>query len=144
MDNNNEIISKLKFISRIDKGEKINVQGLFLQEESYLTSISRTILRPESRTKTLSFLQNVINKSIEIIVSYLTSNDYSKHLIATNLLKDLEQSKKGLDNLKTTYSDDVMFCCNMDSLIEMIDIKISDINTNYNTIVENDSVEINE
>ena len=52
MDNNNEIISKLKFRSRIDKGEKINVQGLFLQEESYLTSISRTILRPESRTKT--------------------------------------------------------------------------------------------
>tara|TARA_B100000401_G_scaffold438316_1_gene386378 strand:+ start:5205 stop:5639 length:435 start_codon:yes stop_codon:yes gene_type:complete len=144
MDNNNEIISKLKFISRIDKGEKINVQGLFLQEESYLTSISRTILRPESRTKTLSFLQNVINKSIEIIVSYLTSHDYSQHLIATNLLKDLEESKKGLDNLKTTYSEDVMFCCNMDSLIEMIDIKISDINTNYNTIVENGSVEINE
>ena len=143
MDNNNEIISKLKFISRIDKGEKINVQGLFLQEESYITSISRTILRPESRTKTLSFLQNVINKSIEIIVSYFTSNDYSKHLIATNLLKDLEESKKGLENLKTTYSDDVMFCCNMDSLVEMIDIKISDINTNY-VIDESKSVEINE
>lgn len=142
MDNNNDIISKLKFISRIDKGEKINVQGLFLQEESYLTSISRTVLRPESRTKTLSFLQNVVNNSIEIIVSYFSSSDFSKHLIAENLLKDLEQSKKGLENLKTTYSEDVMFCCNMDSLIEMIDIKISDINTNYNTHNES-SVEIN-
>ena len=135
MDNNNDVISKLKFISRIQKGEKINVHGLFLQEESYITSLSRTLLRPESRTKTLSFIQNVITKSIEIIKTYINSSKYSKQLIAQNIIHDLTESKKGLINLKTTYSEDVMFCCNMDSLIEMIDIEISDINRKYTSSV---------
>ena len=143
MDHNNDILSKLKFISRIQKGEKINVNGLYVQTEGYVTSISRTFVRPESRQQTLSFLQNTIEKSIELIKGYLSSENYAKQLSSLNIIDDLAESKKGINNLKTTYSEDIMFGCNMDSLIQNIDIEISDIKREYSDVFD-ETIEVSD
>ena len=143
MEHNNDILSKLKFISRIQKGEKINVNGLYIQTEGYATTISRTFVRPESRQQTLSFLQTTIEKSIELIREYISSENYAKNLSSLNIIDDLTESKKGVNNLKTTYSEDIMFGCNMDSLIQNIDIEISDIKRAHSDIFDN-TVEVNE
>ena len=45
-----------------------------------------------------------------------------------NLVEDLKNSKKGLMNLKETYNLDIKFCCDIDTLLQMIDAKLSETN----------------
>ena len=143
MSDEDDIISKLKFISKIKSGEKINVNGMFIQLEGYVTSISRTLLKPESRQNTLSFVQQIVTKSINLITTYISTSNFEKSLVAKNITNDLIESKQGLLNLKKTYSDDVMFCCNIDSLIEKINIKISEFERTNPELFSDESVEYN-
>ena len=47
-----ETISKLKFLGRVNKGEKINVKELTLQTEGYVTSVSRSLWFVDNRNNT--------------------------------------------------------------------------------------------
>ena len=44
MDNNDEIISKLKFIGKVRQGEKINIRNMVVQQEGLLTKIVRSFI----------------------------------------------------------------------------------------------------
>ena len=44
MDTNKEIVSRLKFIGRIQKGEKINTRHMYVQQDDLTTTISRTFI----------------------------------------------------------------------------------------------------
>ena len=44
METDKEVISRLKFIGKVQKGEKINVKYMFIQPEGIITRISRTII----------------------------------------------------------------------------------------------------
>ena len=57
-DNQRETISKLKFLGKIKKGEKINVKEMSLQTESYLTAASRTIWFVDNRNNTMSLYKH--------------------------------------------------------------------------------------
>ena len=39
-DSRQDIITKLKFLSRVSKGQRINVKEMILQDESWLTTAS--------------------------------------------------------------------------------------------------------
>jgi hypothetical protein len=41
-----------------------------------------------------------------------------------NLIVDLKNSKNGLNNLKETYTLDVKFVCDLDTLLQTIDAKL--------------------
>ena len=51
-ENQQETISKLKFLGRVNKGEKINVKEMTLQTESYITSMSRSVWFVDNRNNT--------------------------------------------------------------------------------------------
>jgi hypothetical protein len=38
-----EVISKLKFIGKLKKGEKVNTKQMYVQEEGLMTTLSRTL-----------------------------------------------------------------------------------------------------
>ena len=65
MDINKETISRLKFIGKIQIGDKVNLRYMYIQPDGLLTQISRSLLQ-DNRNKTLSFLQDTINKTFEI------------------------------------------------------------------------------
>ena len=48
-DSRQDIITKLKFLSRVSKGQRINVKEMLLQDESWLTSASRTVWNIDNR-----------------------------------------------------------------------------------------------
>ena len=56
-DSRQEIITKLKFLSRVSKGQKINVKDMTLQDESWLTSASRSVWNIDNRNNTMTFIQ---------------------------------------------------------------------------------------
>jgi hypothetical protein len=129
MDNNKETISRLKFIGKIQIGEKVNLKYMYIQNDGIITQLSRIIFQ-DNRSKTLTFLQDTINKSFEIIKCYQKSKKQSEKIMCVNLVEDLKNSKSGLINLKETYTDDIKFCCDIDTLLQMIEAKLSE-SSNY-------------
>ena len=126
MESNKEIISRLKFIGKIQKGEKINVKYVYVQPEGIGTSISRTLLYPDNKGNTLKFVEEVISRSFKILEN--ATNSHSDKVMCENLLEDLAQAIIGLNNLKETYTTNVKFCCDMDTQMQIIESKLSEIN----------------
>lgn len=120
MDNNQEIISRLKFIGKLKKGEKINTRHMYVQPDGFGTSLSRTFIYQDNRGNALNFCQETIIRSFELLITYERSDRSSDKILFNHLIKDLQQSTSGLSNLKFTYITDTKFCCDMDTLLENI------------------------
>ncbi len=126
MDNNNqEIMSRLKFIGKLKKGEKINTSYMYVQPEGLLTSFSRTFLYQDNRANTLHFVNNTILRAFDILKVYERSCKESEKLLSNHIVNDLQNASIGLANLKLTYVNDTKFCCDMDTLLELIQAKLS-------------------
>ena len=121
------IISRLKFIGKVQKGDKINVKYMFIQPDGIFTRISRSLINHDNRNNTLNFVRNTITRSFDIITSYSLSNKELHRTIRLHIIKDLEQSKIGLLNLKDTYLSDIKFTCDIDTLLQEIDAKLLDV-----------------
>ena len=126
MDECQDTISKLKFISRVSKGDKINSKELLLQSDGIVTKISRSIYNVDNRQNALTFIQNTINSGFNYLINYAKSEKSSEKLLAKNLFNDLLSAKSGITNLRTTYSDDVMFCCTLDTYSQSIDVRLAE------------------
>lgn len=131
MNTNDDIIPKLKFISRLNKGDKINVKNLYIQPNNFINKISRSFIHIDDRTNTLIFINNTIKKGFDLFLQHIDSSNPFDTILCQNILCDLKNSINGLLNLKETYGDDVMFVCKIDSLIEEIDARLAEIGNKY-------------
>lgn len=122
MNTESEVISRLKFLSKIQKGEKINVKYMYVQPEGIFTTISRTIIHQDNRRNTLNFIRQTLSGVFTILKKQQSTYKYER------LTADLTQVKSGLDNLKSTYISDIKFCCDIDTMLEEINNKLLDIN----------------
>uniref|UniRef100_A0A6C0LWW5 Uncharacterized protein n=1 Tax=viral metagenome TaxID=1070528 RepID=A0A6C0LWW5_9ZZZZ len=125
MNDNSEVISRLKFISKLKKGEKINTRHLYVQADGWSTSFSRTFLYQDNRGNALSLVQQTIARSFELLELFESSNATDSQVHYQLLNKDLRQATIGLVNLKCTYIKDTKFCCDMDTLLEDIHARLS-------------------
>ncbi len=126
LERNREIITRLKFIATFQPGEKINTNQLLVESNSLFTPLKRK-LNGESRQSTLKFITETIERSFEIIQSMLLSEQISEKMICTNILKDMIQAINGLNNIQKTYKEDKIFCCTIDTLIDNIKAKCTEI-----------------
>jgi hypothetical protein len=127
MENNKEIISRLKFIGKVKKGEKINVRFMYVQQDGILTCLSRTFFNIDNKSNTLRFLQATVSKSFDLINLYLNSEKKYEIDLCVNIALDLEESKHGLLNLRETYISDLKFGCDIDTLLQEIEAKLKSI-----------------
>jgi hypothetical protein len=107
MDNLNEeifdnIITNLKIISKVKVDEKLCIRKGHLQidNSSNFQFLKRWYYR-DSRDFILLFIKDLIRSIINIFDKSNGSN-----WITLNLLREMENAKTGLSNLKTTYSTD--------------------------------------
>jgi len=128
MDTNKEVISRLKFLGKINKHEKINVRGSypFVQSDDMATRLSRTFYNKDNRGNTLNFIRNTIGRSFEIVNTYIDSEKLSERVMCCNIIKDLNKAKKGIANLKETYILDIKFCCDLDTILQDIDAHLKE------------------
>jgi hypothetical protein len=122
---NKETISRLKFIGKIQINDKINLTNMTILQDGLYTQMSRTLFQ-DNRLKTLTFIQDTINKSFEIVKCYEKSSENSDRIMCANVITDLQNSKVGLSNLKETYAHDIKFCCDIDVLLETIEAKLAE------------------
>ena len=123
MESNKETISRLKFIGKIQIGDKVNLKSMYIQPDGLITQLLRSI-NQDNRSKTLIFLQDTISKTFEILKCYETSPKNSDQIMCSNLILDLKNSKHGIHNLKETYTQDIKFVCDLDTLLQTIDAKL--------------------
>jgi hypothetical protein len=130
-----EIQSRLKFISNVQIGDKINVKFMLIQKDCVSTKISRTLYY-ENRITTLNFVRDNINRALEIITKSCCQQDKE---LTSNLIIDLKNSKIGIENLRQTYISDIKFCCDLNTVLQNIDIKIAECEKSfgYNLLFKN-------
>lgn len=133
METNEDIISRLKFIGKIQKGEKINVRNMSVQPDSIITRVYRSFINLDSRINTLNFVTHIIKKSFELINMHLVTKRPFDRIWCVNIINDINNSRVGLLNLKDTYSADIMFCCKIDTLIQEMDARIQDVYCKFET-----------
>ena len=124
-----DVISKLKFIGLIQKGEKINVRSICVQPDTFITRFSRTFISIDNRTNAYNFIESVVNRSFEIVTIALARDpirSIDKRLVR-NILDDLSKAINGIKNFKETYIYDTMFCCRLDALVQGIESRLKDI-----------------
>lgn len=120
------ISSKLKFISMLQPGQKISVTGQVIQENTYWTSLVRTVTG-ENRSRVYNFISDVINDSLNILEGLSnSSNDYDIQ-ICKNLISDLIFLRPGLTNLQDTYKFDRMYVSKIKTLMENLDVKTQEL-----------------
>ena len=132
-----EIIPRIKFIGKIQKGEKMNVKHMQVQPDSILTKISRSFIHTDTRSNTYTFVNYSIKKGFEILYQYLGSEKPFDRILCTNLMTDLRNCKSGLQNIRETYIEDLMFCCKIDALIEETDARINDVEIKFEFLKQN-------
>ncbi len=143
LDSNQELISTLKFIGSIKKNEKINTKKLFIQQEGFLTSFSRTLFHQDNRWNTKSLIEHTISKAFYLLDSYEKSND-SENLNFHFLINDLIQAQKGIENIKLTYVTDSKFNCDLSTILQTITIKLKHIHNKFPKIFENIKIDDNQ
>jgi hypothetical protein len=136
MDSNKEIVSRLKFIGRIQKGEKINTRYMYVQQDSLTTTLSRTFINQDNRANCLSFIQDTISKAFELLSLYERSDRESDMMICLNIVKDIQSAKNGINNIKDTYMIDIKFVCDIDTLVEFIDARLIGLTHKYPVLKE--------
>jgi hypothetical protein len=123
---NRDIITRLKFIGTFAPGEKIDIKNLRVESNNIFTPIKR-LLQGESRDHTYSFINSTIERSFDIVKSYSTSERVSERLMCKNILEDMIKAIKGLQNIQKTYKDDKLFYCNIETIIENVHSKLSEV-----------------
>ena len=147
MSESRNIISKLKFIGKIQKGEKINIKYMYIQPQGFVTQLSRTFVNQCNRTNALNFIRETIYKSFiiykelekDIIRTEQKSIDsIDKKSTLVYLKTDIDNAKKGIINIKNTYIDDVKLSCDFDKLLQEIEAFLLLTNKNDTEDDEND------
>ena len=140
MDATKEIISRLKFLNHIKKSTKIDTKQLLMQPDNIITVINRSFIRQDNRANTLAFIHDTIENSYQLVKDHISFADEYNRTFVLHLLKDLQNAKTGIMNIKETYATDVKFCCDLMTLVEELDSQLK----NFQQIVLSTTEETSE
>lgn len=126
-----DLISKLRFISKIKPEEKINVKSLFVRDN---TEVYQRILRTlrnisqedgESKEATMAFLEAVTDTAINLICVYKAdpNNEFNNH-IANLIITNLEESFTGMESLIKTYSYDRIYTAQIEAMMGTLTLRL--------------------
>lgn len=133
METYKEVISNLKFLANLNKGDKINTRFMTRSQDGLITRFIRTFINYDNRQNAIHFVQKTIYNAFEIITQFDRSQKPADKAMLANIIKDLTSVQVGLSNLKDTYVDDLKFRCDMDTLLQSIQCKLTEYGTCPNT-----------
>ena len=108
------ITINLKVLSNLEQNKKIITKESYLniEKDSYIPEAIRRSWRGDSRDETIKKIELIINKAIEL---------KDTHIQLVTLLQD---SKKGILNLKETYSDCHQTKARLDTILLKINLSL--------------------
>ena len=115
MNADDELIVNLIVMSKVQINTKLYTSGIYLnlEQPSYIPESVRRWLRQDSRDETIKKINRIIIRSLDEYARDTTKNDiYKYHLL---------EAKKGLLNLRETYSNCIQTVARIDTLIRKIE-----------------------
>jgi hypothetical protein len=130
-----EILTRIKFIGTIQPGEKLDTRNLRIETNTILTPVKRMFFG-ENRNTTMQFLSNTIERAFVILYSLANAEKISDKMICANIIKDIDKSIQGLMNMQKTYIDDNIFVCSLNTLIESVEARMTEVRQKFPDIVQ--------
>jgi len=122
-----QILSKLRFFSKIKKNEKLHLENKALIEDTWYNSILRTLFMQKGRNDALNFIKEICNESLETIEVFLSSEDSFHREIADMIVLTLTEAQIGILNYVETYKKDRLFVSDVESFLDILKARISNL-----------------
>ena len=110
---NRETLLRLRLITNIKEGEKIDTHYISIQPNTYMTKLYR-YLYSESLSNTVVFLRNTVNQSIAL---WTAEKDPKKK---ADIQSDLKNAELGLIALSESYHTDMRIVSELESIVAII------------------------
>jgi hypothetical protein len=123
-DSRRQVLTRLKFIGRLQPHDKIDSRTLRIESNSIITPLKRLFVTGDSRETTLNFFSSTIDRSFEIIAGHINSKNVADRIFCANVIQDLIASVKGLRATQGTYADDNYTVCEIDVIVQAVQAKI--------------------
>lgn len=145
-----DTISKLRFLSKVKKGERLQVEGLSVVENTWYAKLIRawntmgevkeTGEVKESRRKTLAFIRDLYDTGLKLAKSIVaeTSSYYSE--LWNMLIKSLKDAQPGISNLMNSYESDRLYIAEVETFVDVLNAKINDLETERKVILDQEPV----
>ena len=104
------VCSRLNFLSRLQKGDKIHVRNLIIQPRSWATSLYRTFV-PCNRKDAVYFCRQVFEDAKNAMQH--ASDGKLQELLNSHV----KSAIIGVQNMKVTYEADHMVCSELDTIV---------------------------
>lgn len=114
MNADDELVVNLIVISKVQINTKLYTSGIYLnlEQPSYIPESVRRWIRQDSRDETIKKINRIVMRALEELKRDPDKNDaYVFHLL---------EAKKGLLNLRETYSNCIQTVARIDTLISKI------------------------
>lgn len=133
-----ELISKLKFISKLKPGQKINTHSMTIQEDTYYNSIMRTLFS-DNRENAINMFKSILDKSYDTLTSLKSKN---RQDLFNLFVKNITNCIAGLKAFKDTYKNDSLTTSKIEVIIDKIRLVLHSFNVpDVHTPVDEESVE---
>jgi hypothetical protein len=114
-----DAISKLKFLSFVQKNQKINTRKVEIYNNNWYDVVYRTIIHPENRSDTIHFVNNIIESGVSL---FERSNEQTQGV----LIECINNTKTGLDSLIYTYRTDPYMVARLEAIQIRIELFMTD------------------
>jgi hypothetical protein len=128
--NAHDIISKLKFISKIEKSEKVASHSStpYVVADTTWTSILRTFgYSGGSKKDTLDFIKGTTDQALDLVKRCFAMKDQFYVRIAHLIITSLKEADSGIQNLIHTYRNYRLFVSEIETFRKILDVKINSI-----------------
>jgi hypothetical protein len=144
-------IANLKIIGMLQRNQKLCVRkGQLTIERNDKLQFIRRWLHSDSRDLILLHIRNTINNAVRIARSLLdTPNNPLKNMYQykdwtlTRIMQEMESTRHGLVNLKTTYTDDSIMMASLDVLIDRLMVNYDEIARSLDNSLELENTQLN-
>lgn len=132
------VISKLRFLSKVKKGEKLQIDKLSVVENTWYAKLMRVWNTldlnqdsnnnienvKESRRKSLKFIKDLYEEGLRLASSIVkeTSSYYTD--LWSMLVKSLKDAQPGISNLMISYESDRLYISEVETFIDVLNAKI--------------------
>jgi hypothetical protein len=124
--NVHNIVSNLKFISKIKSYHKVDTNKLTIIEDTMWNNIQRIFQRGSSRKSTFDFIKTQVTDAFEICKGLLRSHEYEyEYNMGVMVMEAIISSRCGIETLFKTYENDKMFISEIETLLSTIDTKLN-------------------
>ena len=122
----NDVVINLRLIAKIEVGEKLTINGKYFNiDNNYFNFFTRWLYGVD-RKSNLNLINIILSKAFYYSENCDNVNDICR------LIKDLNNSINGLNNLKQTYYSDKLVQSHIDLMIDNIRVNIENSSNKLN------------